>query len=203
MIRYKSNKSAFLIAALIVLLCLIGLVGSTLALFTDRDAGSIGVVATSGDFKVDIIDTSEEGKSLVGEVLQFQTSSEHKEVVFEPGATFFTQGFKIKNDGDIPINFRISLNDHDDEKAIAEGNLTMEDFLEAFDVWISTTPTLDAQVQTMPEFLGRLEADSVSTDTYYLFVRMKETANNDFQKKEYTGIGVTVYAVQGNVDIEE
>ena len=203
MIRYKSNKSAFLIAALIILLCLIGLAGSTLAIFTDRDAGSIGVVATSGDFKVDIIDTSEEGKSLVGEVLQFQTSSERKEVVFEPGATFFTQGFKIKNDGDIPINFRISLNDHDDDAATAEERLTTEDFLKAFDVWISTRPTLDAQVQTMPKFLGRLEADSVSTDTYYLFVRMKETASNDFQNKEYAGIGVTVYAVQGNVDIEE
>jgi hypothetical protein len=32
---------------------------------------------------------------------------------------------------------------------------------------------------------------------------MKDTAGNEFQGKTYTGIGVTVYAVQGNVTIEE
>ena len=204
MVRYNTNKRAYIIAALIILLCLICLAGSTLALFTNQgDGGKIGIVTTSGDFEIDIIDTSEEGKSLVGEVLQFQTSAEHREIYFEPGATFFTQGFKIKNDGNIPINFRIALSDKDDEEAIAEESLTMAEFLEAFDVWVSTSTSLDAEGERMPKFLGSLSADSVSTDTYYLFIRMKEDAGNDFQNKKYTGIGVTVYAVQGNVDIEE
>ena len=204
MVRYNTNKRAYIIAALIILLCLVCLAGSTLALFTNQgDGGKIGIVTTSGDFEIDIIDTSEEGNSLVGEVLQFQTSADQREIYFEPGATFFTQGFKIKNDGNIPINFRISLSEKDDEEAIAEESLTMAEFLEAFDVWVATSTEPDADVERMPKFLGKLGADSVSADTYYLFVRMKETAGNEFQKQKYTGIGVTVYAVQGNVDIEE
>ena len=40
------------------------------------------------------------------------------------------------------------------------------------------------------------------SETYYLVIRMKETAGNEFQNKTYTGIGITVYAVQGNAPIE-
>jgi hypothetical protein len=32
---------------------------------------------------------------------------------------------------------------------------------------------------------------------------MKETAGNEFQKQEYRGIGVTVFAIQGNAILEE
>jgi hypothetical protein len=31
---------------------------------------------------------------------------------------------------------------------------------------------------------------------------MKETVGNEFENKKYTGIGVTVYAVQGNATIK-
>ena len=79
----------------------------------------------------------------------------------------------------------------------------MQEFYEAFDIWISTSPTDLDNAQRMTEFVGRLEAGCCSTDTYYLFVKMKESAGNEFQGKIYEGIGVTVYAVQGNVDAKE
>lgn len=47
-------------------------------------------------------------------------------------------------------------------------------------------------------FTDRLEPGQ-STGIYYLILRMKETAGNDFQGAAYSGIGVTAYAVQGNV----
>jgi hypothetical protein len=52
----------------------------------------------------------------------------------------------------------------------------------------------------MDEFYGTVAKDGVST-TYYLYIKMKETIGNDFQNKVYTGIGITVYAVQGNAMI--
>ena len=167
-----------------------------MALFTsDLEDGTIGVVATAGNVKVDIIDDSSENpSSLVGQVLQFQTSSNQRDVLFEPGVTFYTQGFKVKNTGDIPVNFRIYISNDE--------NFDMAEFAEAFELWISTDPTDPSQAQKLISFDGRLEVGETS-ETYYLFVRMKETAENKFQGKEYTGIGVTVYAVQGNVSVEE
>ncbi|MBQ2255370.1 MAG: hypothetical protein II330_00755 [Clostridia bacterium] len=196
MFRYRSNKQAFIIAVLVILLCLISLTGATYALFTSgANSGTIGIITTAGDIKVDIVDAADEEQSLVGQVLQFRTSSDSKEILFEPGAAFCTQGFKIKNTGDIPINFRLSVSEDED--------IDMEEFYEAFEVWISTNPTDPSDATKLIEFTDRLEVGSSSEDTYYLFIKMKETVGNDFQGKTYTGIGVTVYAVQGNVNVKE
>ena len=196
MLRYKSHKKVFVMTALVILLCLVCLTGATLAIFTsDPDNGTIGVIATAGDIKVDIVDASNDELSLVGKVLQLQTSSDRKEILFEPGAVFYTQGFKIKNLGDIPVNFRLSVSEDE--------NIDMEKFNEAFEVWISESPTNLADSQKLSEFKGRLGVGKSSESTYYLFIKMKESAVNEFQDKTYTGIGVTVYAVQGNVSVGE
>ena len=195
MFRYKSNKQAFIIAAIVILLCLACLTGATLALFTSNlNDGTIGIITTSGDIEVDIVDSSSK-TSLVGKVLQFQTSSERKEILFEPGVSFFTQGFKVKNTGDIPISFRLSVSEDDD--------IDMTEFDQAFDVWISTDPLDADNAERLTNFIGRLEVGQSSEQTYYLCIKMRETAGNEFQGKTYTGIGVTVYAVQGNVEIKE
>ena len=59
----------------------------------------------------------------------------------------------------------------------------------------------------MSEMLKSLPTSGLKADkssaTYFLIIRMKEEAGNAFQNKKYTGIGVTVYAVQGNVEIKE
>ena len=75
-----------------------------------------------------------------------------------------------------------------------------KNFEDSFELWIATDPTNPAGAVPMSEFEETLKAGDSST-TYYLYIKMKETAGNTYQKKTYTGIGVTVYAVQGNVDI--
>jgi hypothetical protein len=57
MLRYKSHKQAFIMAALVILLCLVCLTGATLALFTGNvNDGTIGIITTTGDIAVDIVD---------------------------------------------------------------------------------------------------------------------------------------------------
>ena len=207
MFRYKSHKQAFIMTALVILLCLVCLTGATLALFTsDQNDGTIGIITTSGDVEVDIVDTS--GASLVNEALMFMTTSgtavDSESVRFEPGATFYTQGFKIKNTGNIPIKFRLSIG-KDDIVDVNGTPVPIETFNKTFDIWISTDPTDPMAAEPLRPFIGSLDVEeSKSTsDTYYLIIRMKESVGNEFQGKTYKGIGVTVYAVQGNVDIKE
>ena len=193
---FKTSKQISVIAMLVILLCLVCLTGATFALFTsDINDGTIGVVTISGQLDVDIVDATPQNETLVGKTLEFQTTAGHKEVIFEPGAVFFTQGFKIKNGGNIPINFRLAISE--DKK------INMEEFHSAFELWLSTSIDSTAGAKKLSEFVGELGPESISDETYYLFIRMKETAGNDFQGKSYEGIGVTVYAVQGNVDIKE
>ena len=195
MIRYKTNKQAVIIAALVILLCLACLTGATLALFTsDPNDGTIGIVTTSGDVEIDIVDTS--GVTLQNRALAFMTTSgatDSDDVLFEPGATFYTQGFKIKNTGDILVNFSLSVSKDD--------KIDMEEFAKAFELWIVKEGDDFSNAEKLTEFKVNGLAAGESSDTYYLFIRMKESAGNEFQGKTYSGIGVTVYAVQGNAKL--
>lgn len=196
MFRYKSNKQVLIIAVLVILLCLTCLTGATLAIFTnDLDDGTIGVVATSGNVAVDIVDLL--GNTLKNKALTFKaisTATEEGKVLFEPGAVFYTEGFKIANRGDIPVNFRVSVS--------KDADIDMEAFDEAFELWIVREGDDFSSAEKLSEFEIEGLAAKTSSETYYLFIRMKETAGNQFQGKSYTGIGITVYAVQGNVEIE-
>ena len=192
-----NNKSAFVAAGLVMLICLISLVGATFALFTDT-ADTIGIIATSGNIDIDIVDANKNSLVGVGKVLNFLTTSGYDDgVLFEPGATFYTEGFYILNRGNIPVNYRVFISE--------DSNMDMDEFEKAFDFYITTDLSDSSAAQKLTEFYGRLEPDGNEdciSDTYYLVIKMKESATNEFQGKEYSGIGITVYAVQGNVNFE-
>ena len=195
MFRYKENYSAIIVAAIVILLCLITLTGATFALFTSNpDDGEIGIITTSGNVKVDIVDYINTDDSLVGDVLKFQVEDKDQDdVLFEPGATFYTQGFRAKNIGDVKINFRMYISNDE--------TLDMEEFEEAFDFYITTDPENPEAAGKLLSFSDSLDPGEVS-DTYFLVIKMKDDATNKFQNKRYSGIGITVCAVQGNVNID-
>ena len=192
MFRYHSHKQAFIMAALIILLCLVCLTGATLALFTsDRNDGTIGIVTTSGDVEIDIVDLS--GETLQEKSLEFVTSDGDDDFYFEPGATFYTQGFQVVNTGNVIVQYKLSVSEKIDE----------EEFYEAFDIWIVRADDANfANAERLTMFKGVLEVGECS-ETYCLFIKMKETAGNEFQGKTYSGIGVTVYAIQSNATVKE
>ena len=188
MSRYKASYNKFIIAAMVILLCLISITGATLALFTsDVNDGTIGINATSGNVKVDIVD-EKDTRSLVGEFLKFETRTPDDEVLFEPGATYYTEGFRIKNKGDIPLDYILY---------VSEDETISDDFSEAFDVWIVTDRAEAKGEVKLMDFDGELAVGQCS-EIYYLVFRMKETAGNEYQDRTFSGVGVTVCAVQGN-----
>jgi hypothetical protein len=193
--RCNPNKKSFIIAAMVILLCLSCLTGATLALFTnDPNDGTIGIITTSGDVEIDIVDTA--GVTLQNKALAFMTTTgmaEDSDILFEPGATFYTQGFRIQNVGDIPVNFTLSVSKDD--------SIDMAEFDEAFEVWIVKEGDDINAAQKLSSFKVDGLSAGDSSDTYYLVIKMKESVGNEFQNKTYTGIGVTVYAIQGNAKL--
>ena len=198
----KTNKSAIIIAVMIILLCLSSVAGATLALFTfTTEDGKIGINATSGSFKVDIIDPDnaeeENPPSLLGDVLSFYTKDESGVALFEPGAVYRTQGFCIYNKSEIPMRYIIHISEDAElmEKFYAKYG---EDFYDSFDVWLTDDPGGAGDLIRLRDFEGHLEAGK-SSKPYYLVFRMKEIAGNKFQGEEiYTGVGITVCVVQSN-----
>ena len=189
--KLSSKRRIITLAVITIVMYLCCMIGATWALFiNDPKDGTIGINVTTGELDVDL--TDEHDNSLVGQVLKFTRAGVAEEVYFEPGATYYTQGFKVKNAGDIPMNYRMFISEDED--------LDIKAFNEAFEVWITTDRTQKTPAEKLTEFSGKLMPQTES-DVFYLFVRMKTDADNDFQGEEYSGIGITVYAVQGNVNM--
>ena len=190
----KQNRKTIIMSLIVVFICIFCLTGATFALFTnDLKDGTIGVTTTSGNVRVDIIDTNiEKPSSLVGKPLQFQTTPKNKIIYFEPGSIYYTQGFRIKNSGDISIKYRLYVSE--DEQ------LNMIEFLKAFEIWITDDLENFENAKLVDFFEGELDAKDCSKP-YYLFIKMKESATNEFQGAKFNGIGITVFAVQGNGSI--
>lgn len=184
----KSKK--FILSITTLVLCLFVLSGVTLALFTSKDDGKIGINVTSGRLKVDIVDTN--NTSLVGDVLGFVSTRDNQVCLFEPGATFYTQGFKVKNSGDILMNYYISISE--------DSNIDSVKLKQAFEFWITTDPNNLESAVKLQSYEGTLESNQTS-EIYYLVAHMKETAGNEFKNKVFRGVGITVNAVQGNVEL--
>jgi len=192
MSRYSINKKTIFIAVMVILLCLVSVTGATLALFTSSgEDGKIGINATSGDLEVDIVDDTDDPQSLVGDVLDFVPKDENAPILFEPGAAYRTEGFRVKNTGNVSLKYFLYI---DAKGADAK-------FIDAFDAWITTDPTTRTGMVPMQEFDGVLTKDK-SSEVYYLVFRMKEDAGNKYQDMEFTGVGITVCAVQLNGYIE-
>ena len=195
MFRYKLDKKTIIIAAMVILLCLVSITGATFALFTSGvEDGTVGINTTSGNLKLDIIsDDPDNPTSLVGDVLNFIPKDGESEILFEPGATYRTQGFRVKNNGNVLLNYILYLSNDDS---------VSDNFFDVFDVWITTDVSSLENGIPPQDFDGRLGVGEIS-DVYYLVFQMKPSAGNEHQKQLFNGVGITVYATQGNVDAHE
>ena len=190
--KLKSKKSALLMSFTSLLLCFAMLAGSTFAWFTDTATTGVNKIV-SGKLDVDIVD--ENNNSLDGKSLSFKNANGEDDILWEPGATFFTQGFKIVNKGNLALKYKV----------VVSGTTGDAKLLEAikFDV---VTEKDKAVAAALTEEGGLLpngaSAPAAENIYYYLRGHMDETANNDYQDLNLNGISITVYATQDTVEYD-
>ena len=192
-VSLSQQRRAIALVLLAMILCIAMASATTFALFTSNiNDGKIGVNAVAGTVDVDLI--NESGVSIVTEPLKFLTADgrDQDSIYFEPGCTIMTEGFKVVNKGNVSANMRAYIS--------VDADFDMLTFENGFEVWITDSRDNLNYAQRLVSFKGSLPAGETS-DTYYLVIRMKETADNTFKNKVFSGIGITVYAIQGNVEI--
>ena len=202
----KATKRALLSSALSLVLCFSMLLGTTFAWFTDEASTGVNTIQ-SGTLDIELLDA--EGKnSIEGESLKFVKMQEDGEtdpadgVLWEPGATYYTQGFQIHNNGNLYLKFQMVVN------GVTNGNaklLEAIDFYVTSDVndestWTKLSDFTAKEFKLAPDYfysneVGALEGAEEGS-TLYLVGHMKEEANNDYQGLTIEGVGITVYATQ-------
>ncbi len=189
----KATKRALLTSVMALVMCVVMLVGTTFAWFTDTASTGVNKIQ-AGNLKVDIVDES--GNSLDGKTLNFKDFNGKTDILWEPGATFFTQGFKIANKGNLALKYKVVVSGITGDTGLLK--------VMKFDVVSAMTKTgSEVNFDTAP---GRLLPSATGTpsvsDTYYLRGHMDEDAGNEYKNMTLTGISVTVYATQLNSEFD-
>ena len=213
--KLKSKKSALLLSFTSLLLCFAMLAGSTFAWFTDTATTGVNKIV-AGNLKVDIVDAANTDKSLTdadGKLYWTQkvvgeNGGELKAVeteglpLWEPGVTFLTQGFKIKNGGNLALKWKMAINKENVENGKVGSEVApSKSLLEVIDFSVVKSTDENATAVAIENFVGELkEKNTVSTDTYYIKGHMQKEAGNDYQNLTLDGITITVYATQLNYE---
>ena len=192
----KATKRALLTSVTALVMCVVMLVGTTFAWFTDTASTGVNKIV-AGNLKVDIVDADNTNTSLDKGTLKFIQAVNESEVrlvedvLWEPGATFFTQGFKIANKGNLALKYKVVVSGITGDTGLLK--------VMKFDVVSAMTKT-DPKVDfdTTPGTLlpSTTGTPNVSDTTYYLRGHMDENAGNEYKNMTLTGISVTVYATQ-------
>ena len=193
----KATKRALLTSVMALVMCVVMLVGTTFAWFTDTASTNVNKIV-AGNLKVDIIGAdSENHVSMLSFTKAGVTGAEAgAEILWEPGCRYVTEGFRIANKGNLALKWKAVVNKG--TTAANEGNFDLMDVIE---FCLVTKAANGTETETaLNEFTGTLEADKISSDVYYIKGVMKTTAGNDYQGLTLNGITITVYATQDTVE---
>ena len=185
----KTTKRALLSSVMAIVLCLAMLIGTTFAWFTDSASTAVNKIQ-AGTLDVDIVDKN--GDSLDGKSLSFKDVNNNTDILWEPGATFNLDSFKIVNKGNLAFKYKVIISG-------VNGNAKL---LEAIDFFVKIG---DAGKVALADWDGILlpdgEAatntmDAGTTSAITISGTMKKEAGNEYQGLSIDGIGITVVATQ-------
>ena len=168
-------------------MCVSMLVGTTFAWFTDTASTGVNKIQ-AGTLDVQLLD--EQGNTLEGQTLSWKKAAGHENeaVLWEPGCTYNLQSFKIKNNGNLALKYKI----------VISGIVGDAKLLEAIDFTVTGVDGVKT-ANALNGFEGKLAASSM-TDAITISGHMKEYAGNEYQGKSIDGIGITVVATQDTVE---
>ena len=192
----KATKRALLTSVTALVMCVVMLVGTTFAWFTDTASTGVNKIQ-AGNLDVDIIgeNSNEHVATLKFTKANAATDAGATEaVLWEPGCRYLTEGFRIANKGNLALTWKAQVNKG--TTAANEGNFNL---LDVIDFYLVTSKDANDMGTVLDEFSGSLTAGAKS-DVYYIKGVMKTTAGNDYQGLTLNGITITVYATQDTVE---
>ena len=189
----KTSKRALLTSVLSIALCLSMLIGTTFAWFTDTASTAVNKIQ-AGTLDVDIVDAA--GNTLNGKTLYFRDKDQNTNILWEPGATFNLDTFRIVNKGNLALKYKVVISGIDGSA-------------ELLNVINFTVKKGDAAPVELAGWEGVLlpegatpagGADVKTTGVIAISGKMDEQAGNQYQGLSIDGLGITVYATQAQYE---
>ena len=205
----KATKRALLTSILAICLCLVMLIGSTFAWFTDTastnvnkiESGTLDVQLLTKNPNYDSTDAnSKEWITAEGKTLDFVKAedAENEQILWEPGCTYKLPELRIVNNGNLALKYKIQIagakdaNETNDKNDLALLNVITWTYKVNGETYaLETEKSLGVKSETVPGY-----------DTLTIEGHMQETAGNDYQGLSINGIAITVLATQDTVEYD-
>lgn len=187
-----TTKHALFSSVMSLFLCVAMLIGSTFAWFTDTASTGVNKIE-AGTLRVDIVNENDE--SIKGDSMSFVNVKNETNILWEPGVTFKTTGFKIVSTGTLALKYKLALNG-------VTGDTTTTDGKSLLDVITFSVVKADGTAVDLDSFEGKLTPDAAESKVLYIQGHMAETANNDYQGLTLEGLGITVQAAQVSHEVD-
>ena len=190
----RATKRALLTSVMALVMCVVMLVGTTFAWFTDTASTGVNKIQAGNlDIELEMKNASGGWDKAEGKTLQFKKAAGHEseEVLWEPGCTYELPELRIVNKGNLALKYKIQITG-------IQGDAKLN---KAIDWTITHSNESDKltddingfEYKMLPKAAG--EADYPS-QTFTIKGTMKKEAGNEYQGLSIDGIGITVVATQ-------
>ena len=204
----KATKRALLTSVTALVMCVVMLVGTTFAWFTDTASTAVNKIQ-AGNLNVALemkVTENNETKwvSAEGKTLNWVKAVGHEseQVLWEPGATYALPELRIVNKGNLALKYKISISGAKD--ATPENDKNDLKLLDVIDWTYSVKGAGGNDVAELgtERHLAAKTTDTDVFDTLTIKGQMQKSAGNDYQGMAIEGIAITVYATQDTVEYD-
>ena len=182
----KNTKKALFGSVVVLILCCAMLIGTTFAWFTDDATTGVNKIE-AGTLKVKLVDV--QGNDLKDQPLTFGNGTS-TQILWEPGATFETQGFCVKSTGSLALKYEIAING-----AKVSDNKLME--VIKFKIVDGENKEVD-----LANFEGHLNPEQPTSNVMKITATMDSNAGNAYQGLTCESVSITVYATQDTYEYD-
>ena len=188
----RATKRALLTSIMALVMCVVMLVGTTFAWFTDTASTGVNKIQAGNlDIELQMKNNDGEWVNAEGKTLPFlvegKISAEGTQILWEPGCTYYVPEVRVLNKGNLAVKF-----EYVPEALGVTGKLA--EVLEL--VFKTPVDANGEEVDIEPEILKPGEASPAWSFGYH----MLETAGNEYQNATATGMCVTVLATQASYE---
>ena len=192
---HRQTKQALLTSVMALVMCVVMLLGTTFAWFTDTARTSVNKIE-AGNLDVQL-QVEENGKWVDAKETPLTWVKNEKgsgqELLWEPGASYDLTTFRIANVGNLNLKYKVIISGATGDTMLLDvidfsGKITDENNV------VTELPSVSMN-STTPVILDRALAAG-KADTITLNGTMQTSANNTYMKKTVDDITIAVYATQ-------
>ena len=196
----KATKRALLTSVMALVMCVVMLVGTTFAWFTDTASTGVNKIV-AGNLDIELQMKNNDGKwvNAEGETLPFlvegKIPADGTQILWEPGCTYYVPAVRVVNKGNLAVKFEYVINALDVTGKLADA------LSPVFKIFDAEGKMIDIP-DDMEDPLGELDIlkPGEASPAWSFGYHMKEDAGNEYQNATATGMYLTVVATQATYE---